>query len=240
MKRKGGAGHYRVVPLNRYGVLKGAVLHRLRPKTNKDHFQILVSDGKAQHRIAVNVLSKEKPPELLYFTTNTLPVGMRTALKKLKDGFTPLGSKPGGLALDFVRGGLFTKAQMTVLPNIKPGPKNDLGDLLDEAVMDAVHADKPRIYAFGQAWGPETKRDQYFDFNPGSGIHDIHMNQGNVATFKKDDGVWQDGGLVLHFPAEAGKAEKWVGVFLAFQSQSWDTDEKGHAKKKAKAVGAGG
>jgi uncharacterized protein YukJ len=31
-----------------------------------------------------------------------------------------------------------------------------------------------------------------------------------------------------------------VGVFLAFQSQSWDTDDKGHAKKKAKAVGAGG
>ena len=189
MKRYRDWGHYADMPLNRYGVLKGAVLHRLRPKTNKDHFQILVTDGKAQHRIAVNVLSKVKPSELSYFTTSTLPAGLRASLKKLKDGFTPLGSKPGGLALDFVRGGLFAKADMTVLPNIKPGPKNDLGDFLDEAVMDAVHADKPRIYAFGQAWGPEKKRDQYFDFNPGSGIHDIHMNQGNVAAFKKDDGV---------------------------------------------------
>lgn len=226
--------------LNRYGVLKGAVLHRLRPKTNKDHFQILVTDGKAQHRIAVNVLSKEKPSELLYYTTAALPAKLRAALKKLKDGFTPLPSRPGGLAMDFVRGGLFAKSDMQVVPNIKPGPNNDLGELIDGAVMDAVHAAKPRVYAFGQAWGPEkNKRDAYFDFDPGSGIHDIHMNQGNVPRFKKDDGVWQDGALVLHFPAEGGKAERWVGVFLAFQSQGWDTDEQGHVRKKPKAKGAG-
>ncbi|MFN0104598.1 MAG: DUF2278 family protein [Bryobacteraceae bacterium] len=229
------------MPLNRYGVLKGAVLHRLRPKTNNDHYQILVTDGVAQHRIAVNVLSKEKPSELLYFTTESLPAKMKTALKKLKDGFTPLPSKAGGLALDFVRGGMFKQSDMKVLPNIKPGPKNDLGDAIDEAVMDAIHADKPRIYAFGQAWGPEkNKRDKYFDFDPGSGIHDIHMNQGNVPRFKKDDGIWQDGALALHFPAEGGKPEKWVGVFLAFQSQGWNTDAQGHVKKKAKAMGAGG
>jgi uncharacterized protein YukJ len=239
MKRPPERAHYLNMPLNRYGVLKGAVLHRLRPKTNADHFQILVTDGTAQHRIAVNVLSKEKPPELLYFTTAMLPPAMKTALKKLPDGFTSLPSAAGGLALDFVRGGLFQKSDMTVLPNIKPGPKNDLGDVLDDAVMEAVHADKPRIYAFGQAWGPERKRDQYFDFDPGSGIHDIHMNQGNAPAFKKDDGVWQDGGLVLQFPAEGGKPEKWIGVFLAFQSQNWDTDAKGHAKKKAKAKSAG-
>ena len=52
------------------------------------------------------------------------------------------------------------------------------------------------------------------------------MNQGNSARFRGDDGVWQDGGLLLHFPGEG----RWVGIFLAFQSQAWHTDDAtGHA-----------
>src|SRR5262245_22788054 len=47
------------------------------------------------------------------------------------------------------------------------------------------------------------------------------MNQGNVGRFVEDDGVWQDGALILHFPA----TDQWVGVFLAFQSQAWHTDD---------------
>ncbi len=50
------------------------------------------------------------------------------------------------------------------------------------------------------------------------------MNQGNVARFAGDDGVWQDGGLVLRLNG------RWVGIFLAFQSQAWHTDDStGHA-----------
>ena len=52
------------------------------------------------------------------------------------------------------------------------------------------------------------------------------MNQGNSPRFQGDDGVWQDGALLIHFPAEA----RWVGIFLAFQSQAWHTDDAtGHA-----------
>ncbi len=56
---------------------------------------------------------------------------------------------------------------------------------------------------------------------PGNGIHDIHMNQGNVGSFIADDGVWQDGGLLFHFPLQ----QQWTAVFLKFQSQSWHTDD---------------
>jgi uncharacterized protein YukJ len=217
------------MPLKRYGVLKGWITHRLRPKSNKDHYQILVTDGSKLHRVAVNVLSKVKPGELLYFTTETLPAAWRSTLKQLPPGFTALKSKPGGAAIDFVRGGLFKRTGMKVLPNIKPGPKNDLGDLIDDAVMLAIHEDQPQVYAFGERWGPEKIADKYFDFEPGQGIHDIHMNQGNVKQFRGDDGIWQDGALVLHFPAgSAGPNEKWIGIFLGFQSQSWQTDNKGH------------
>ena len=51
------------------------------------------------------------------------------------------------------------------------------------------------------------------------------MNQGNSASFRQSDGVWQDGGLIFHFPQQ----EQWVAVFTAFQSQSWHTDDQtGH------------
>ena len=51
------------------------------------------------------------------------------------------------------------------------------------------------------------------------------MNQGNSAAFAGDDGVRQDGGLLLHFPGR----DQWVGIFLAFQSQAWHTeDTTGH------------
>jgi hypothetical protein len=47
------------------------------------------------------------------------------------------------------------------------------------------------------------------------------MNQGNDGSFQRDDGVWQDGGLLLHLAAES----RWVAIFLAFQNQSWHTDD---------------
>jgi hypothetical protein len=52
------------------------------------------------------------------------------------------------------------------------------------------------------------------------------MNQSNAGPFAADDGVWQDGALLLHFP---GAAEQWVAIFLKFQSQGWHTDDQtGH------------
>ena len=78
------------------------------------------------------------------------------------------------------------------------------------------------IYAFGERWGPEPgKKDKIFGFLPGNGVHDIHMNQANVGRFTSDDGVYQDGALLLHFPAQ----DQWVGIFLKFQSQTWHTDD---------------
>jgi hypothetical protein len=91
------------------------------------------------------------------------------------------------------------------------------------------------VYAFGQRWGPEDgKPDKIFGFQPGNGVHDIHMNQGSSGQFRGDNGVWQDGGLILHIARE----DRWVGIFLAFQGQAWHTDDTtgdaiGHAPPPA-------
>jgi uncharacterized protein YukJ len=94
-------------------------------------------------------------------------------------------------------------------------------------VLKAIGETGSVLYAFGAKWGPEQKKDKYFKFTPGAGIHDIHMNQGNEKRFARDDGVYHDGCLVFQFPGGKHRA-----LFLAFQSQSFDTDDKtGHAKE---------
>jgi hypothetical protein len=114
---------------------------------------------------------------------------------------------------------------MTPLPVNAPGPNNDLNEKLDQVVQRAMSDEHALVYAFGQRWGPESKADNYFGFKPGNGIHDIHMNQGNVGRFTNDDGIWQDGGLIFEFPNQ----NQWTAVFLKFQSQSWHTDDhNGH------------
>jgi uncharacterized protein YukJ len=216
------------MPLAGYGVLAGSVAgQRAEGGTDTPHYQIRVRGGEADFRVAVNVLSQEKPAELLYVAEENFRHPVTQSLPGLQDGFTPLASQPGGMALDFIRANLFDRQQMQPEPASVPGPDNDLADKLDHFVRRAAADPAARLYAFGQRWGPEAGvPDKIFGFLPGNGVHDIHMNQGNSQRFRQDDGVWQDGGLLLHYPAQ----DQWVGIFLAFQSQAWHTDDQtGHA-----------
>ncbi len=212
--------------LDRYGVLVGRAIRRRREGgTDSPHYQVQVAAG-GDFRIAVNVLSQEQPSELLYLVADDLRHPVTAAIGPLSTGWHDLPSKPGGAALDYIRANLFARAAMRTLPPDVSGPDNDLADLLDHYVERAIATPAARLFAIGQRWGPEAGRsDKVFGFRPGNGVHDIHMNQGNVERFQHDDGVWQDGGLLLHFPAD----DRWVGVFLAFQSQSFHThDVTGH------------
>lgn len=210
------------MPLKKYGVLKGfAIERRLAKGGDNPHFQVRLVDEATDYRIAINVKSKAVPSELKYIIVDDFKHPITGLLNELALGFTPLPSNPGGIALDYIRGNLFAPEQMTVLPYDMAGPDNDLNDVLDKYVQKAIDEPDSLVYAFGESWGPEDKKDKYFGFMPGNGIHDIHMNQGNVEAFANTDGVWQDGGLIFHYPS----AGKYVALFLAFQSQSFHTDD---------------
>jgi uncharacterized protein YukJ len=216
------------MPLARYGVLAGRVVgRRAEGGTDTPHYQVHVRGGGADYRVAVNVLSREHPSELLYLADEAFDHPLVQQLRALPDGFSELPSAAGGLALDFIRANLFDRTLLRPVPATAPGPDNDLADKLDHFVERAEADPAARVYAFGQRWGPEPGvPDKVFGFSPGNGVHDIHMNQGNSQQFRNDDGVWQDGGLLLAFPDQG----QWVAIFLAFQSQAWHTDdETGHA-----------
>lgn len=217
-----------------YGVLKGTVAGHLRD-ADDDHYQILVRAGTTVHRIASNVKSSapNAPSVVLFQSTTTLPADLIKGLRELQAGFKKLPSRPNGLAMDYVRGGIVKPKTMKPVPPDSPGADNDLKDMLETAVVKAMNLAGSVIYAFGAKWGPEKgKPDKYFKFIPGNGVHDIHMNQGNSGKYKKDNGIYQDGALIIEYPDD-----KWRAFFFAFQSQTFDTDDKtGNPKGSAAAV----
>ena len=207
--------------LKNYGVLKGRPVGRRLAITSNAHYQVHLVSEDTDYRIAINVKSKLEPSELEYLVDENFSYPILADLADLPLGFKELERKPGGLALDFIRGHLFDRTKMIPLPFDLPGADNDLNDKIDKYVQRAMSDESAYIYAFGEKWGPETIKDKIFGFLPGNGIHDIHMNQGKAGKFAKDNGVWQDGGMLVHFPSE----NRWIGIFLKFQSQAWHSDD---------------
>jgi uncharacterized protein YukJ len=215
------------MPLRSYGVLKGKAIEVRLGAGQSPHYQVRVIDDTTDYRIAVNVKSQLPPSDVEFLVVEDFRHPVTSVVEALAPGFTTLERKPGSGALDYIRSNLFDRTLMRPLPFSVPGFDNDLNEKLDRLMQRAVADETSVIYAFGERWGPEAAvKDKYFGFLPGNGVHDIHMNQGNSGRFVGDDGVYQDGGLLVQFPGQ----QTWAAVFLKFQSQSWHTDDRtGHA-----------
>jgi uncharacterized protein YukJ len=212
------------MPLDRYGVLVARALEVRRAAADETpHVELHLMGAADEHwRVAVNVASKQPPSELLYLVQDDFRHPVTVALQPLGDGWHELAPGSAGPRLDYVRGHLFDPAGMRLLPPDAAGPANDLSDLLEHHLQRAIGDGGARVIAFGQRFAPQPGvRDEVFGFEPVDGVHDIHMNQGSVGRFARDNGVRQDGALLLHLPAAA----RWVAMFFAFQSQAFHTDD---------------
>ena len=226
------------MPITNYSVLAG------RPTAGKvvsgasAHYQITMQAAGGPFTVAVNIQSVDGS-EVLYAIEEGFTPPDLAGLLALPMGMTTLKSEAGGLALDYVRsevngGPMISKAQMTLLPKANAKAKGGGAEeemiqrarakALENAVITLLNmtiADKDGvIYAFGSSYADSGKVD---------GIHDIHMNQGNPVGgksggFSGDNGVWQDGALMIHLPAK----KTWTAVFIAFQTESWSTDSVGN------------
>ena len=212
--------------LRAYGVLKGKAIEVRLGAGQSPHYQVRIVDDTTDYRIAANVKSQLPPSDVEYIVLENFQHPIVSIVEPLPKGYTPLEPKPGSGALDFIRGNLFDRSKMRPLPFSVPGFDNDLNEKLDRVMQRAMADENALVYAFGERWGPEpATKDKYFGFLPGNGIHDIHMNQGNTGRFTGDDGVHQDGGMLVHFPDQ----HEWTAIFLKFQSQGWHTDDRtGH------------
>jgi uncharacterized protein YukJ len=167
--------------------------------------------------IAVNIESSDGS-EVLYLINDNFTPPDPDALQALAVGVTSLAGVDANPAIDYLRSRvnsspLVTEQELTLLP--RPGDsaagalQNAVIQFLNQAVADA----NGTVYAFGS------------QYNTGLGIHNIHMNQGNpVNNHGGDNGIWQDGLLVFEMPG----TPSWAAIFIAFQNESWDTDEQGN------------
>lgn len=207
------------MPLRNYHLFVGRYDRGLMaPDAN--HFEIKLNTGNDFYRVAVNVRSQDGSMLLSYVDDNF----RHELCDRLLEGFPDNGTfnindaaKRRQFGLDFLRRNLIGDFnRMVVLPNNAPGLDNDLQDKLTLA-LDRSKADpNARIFVFGEQWPSTNNRDRYFAEIKDQGIHDIHMNQGNPrGRFDRDNGVFQDGGILIYFPS----LDRWTAILLAFQSQ---------------------
>jgi len=220
------------MPIANYSVLAGKPTAGKVVSGSSAHYQITMQASGGPFTVAVNIQSSDGSEVLYAIEENFVPPDL-AALTALPSGMTALDSTPDGLALDFVReqtGGMpmVTRQQMTLLPQFRPGGLSEEDRMLSRARSSALQnavvtllnmtiADNDGvIYAFGSAYADSGRVD---------GIHNIHMNQGNPAgRFERDNGIWQDGALFIHLPSK----NTWTAVFIAFQTESWSTDDSGN------------
>ncbi|KAJ5669893.1 hypothetical protein N7462_010963 [Penicillium macrosclerotiorum] len=168
-------------------------------------------------RAAINIKSGDKYQNRLAYWED-LDFKDHPIMNSLADlplGFHDLkrGQNSAGVNLDYIRSNLFNVDTGRILPHDEPGSDNDMIDALKPEIKQAIE-EEADIYIFGEP------------FNDRKGIHNVHMNQGNIEKYADDDGVFQDGGLLINYP----DSDRWVGVFIGFASQAVHTDdETGHA-----------
>jgi uncharacterized protein YukJ len=209
-----------------YGVLRGRPLAiSCESDERSPHCHILVAAGVVNWRVAVNVRTRRRPgtASALLFRIVEDFRHPRLELLDRGPGFTPLPPDPGSGALDYVRADLFGPAR---LAPITPG-QDALVAELTQHFERAADAPDGEVFAFGTAWRPRRgAADPVFGFSPARGMHNVHMNQGSPsAPYRNDNGVWRDGALLFR----SAHPQRWTAIFLAFDSQSWRTDdETGH------------
>ena len=212
------------MPLDRYGVLKARPINRRQGRGRAPHYHIHAVDHGEDYRISISVRSRPGPSKLRYLIDDHFEHPLLERLRALPLGFCGQRPEPAGCALDYLRGELFDPARMSDLPWDVPGPDEDFDELLHLWVGRALRDEDALIYAFGERFGPVHEPDPHFGFRPATGIYGVHMNQGSTAPFAEHDGPWQDGAVLLPFPAitiagQIAARERWVAVFVAFASQ---------------------
>ena len=242
------------MPLAKYGVLKGKVVgiedeisERNDNKSPHVKIKIKCENNNKKYEVVVNARSNLRPYEVLYVSDENYKSATFEYIPKLKEGFTliKLNNKfvdktefihnidkrkfdseieyteflnkinntqnfLEEISVDFVRKEVFNVCDMKIVPHNLVGKDNDLFDFIISHTAKAIVKDA-NIYVYGEPFSS-------------TGMHNIHMNQGNSKKFKEDNGIYQDGCIFLEFK------DHWEAIFIAFQSQSWYTNENGDVK----------
>jgi uncharacterized protein YukJ len=217
-----------------YGVLRGHMdRYKREDNASTPHLQIrILEDGGQPWRIAVNVQSNTGSHVVFWVVDPLVGEPVLASLPGLATGFTTAAPNADH-SLDYVKAPLFDFPLGRALPPTGQASADDLQDLLS-LYLDQCKAAGGEVYAFGAKFDRNLHKPidaEFGNLDGLHGIHDIHMNQGNVGQHAGDNGVFHDGGLILKFP------DRFLGLFLAFQTQRVPTDAAGNAAAGSTPIG---
>lgn len=209
-----------------YGVLRGRPdRYKREDKASTPHLQIRVlEEGGQPWRIAVNVQSDTGSNVAFWVVDPLAGHPLLASLASLASGFSGV-ARTADHALDYVKAPLFDWKLGRSLPPSGHASSDDLQDLLS-LYLDQCKNAGGELYAFGAKFDKNLHKPIDIEFGNTDGlhgVHDIHLNQGNVGAHAGDNGVFHDWGLILGFP------DRYLGLFLGFQTQRIPTDAAGNA-----------
>ncbi|MEJ6949742.1 YukJ family protein [Natronospora cellulosivora (SeqCode)] len=201
-----------------YGVLVGSVCNIIADRANErtPHYMITVQTNKEDlYSAQINCQScDKKKSKLLLYVEENFNGELTNKLRNLDFGFHEINypNLNSDIAVDYVRSNLFNREDMNVLAYDIEG-ENDLKGIIDKNMNKALDNDNVVIYVYGT----------FFEGDHGKGVHNVHMNQGNRDKQYDENNIFQDGCFFINFKDE----NCWKAYFLAFQNQSWNTDDFG-------------
>jgi Uncharacterized conserved protein (DUF2278) len=220
------------MPLPAYGVLVGTLNHVTRddpaPSGAWSHGTLYVDTLNGQYTGAVDVTTLNGV-KAQYRIVRHLSRPELMPVLALPPGWRPLASTRSSGAMDYVRSPLF-RARPTSryfgswlfrrdsligrffrwLEGLRNPWMESAGDNVLIALETQLRG-SVRVFVFG---APATT---------GLGMHDIHLNQGDPAgTFQLQDGVWQDGGVLIE-----RLSGEIVAFLTKFETQSLHTNSQG-------------
>jgi len=193
---------------DQYGCWKGTPISYTGETLEQDsspHITLKFSAGTSKtFEAQINVASTTKDTELVYWLHQNWTHPLTQTLSPLTVGFHEATTTDGtGLSIDFLRTtpSLVTLSAGQIVQDSSTSGGNNILSELEPIIQDAISA-KASVYIFGRDYG--------------TGIDDIHMNQGNTGNFENDVGM--DGALMFQ------TGDQWTAVFLAFAEQEVPTN----------------
>ena len=197
--------------MEKYVMFRGKVIDKWYDFDKRAHYHIVAMDDEGKrYDLAVNIGSiYEKMNEIVssnlkvyYDESYSCRKGIVRKMLLQKNGITECHKD---LYLDYIRMKLFPHEKMMQMKGFDV-TSIYLTEIIEKNVVQAMNNDDYEVIAFGRLYAN------------GKGLHDIHMNQGSVDKFRKNDASYSDGGLFFRNRRD----NKITAVFIAFITQSLD------------------
>ncbi|REG49562.1 uncharacterized protein YukJ [Paraburkholderia sp. BL6669N2] len=215
-----------------YSCLKGKI-DRFKPApAGNPHLWMLIDAGSDSFFATVNVQSSKGMPGLPvaesylnFLVDEDFRHPIVAHLRQLKSGLADQERSYAAGAVDYIKGNLFDPRKMRVLPSQSSGG-DDLVHRLSALLGLAREQNDDIVIVGSQFRTSRGQTDAVFGETPQFGIDNTHMAQGDPPAIDKklhENGTWHDGAIFLL----STNTDRVTAIFLAFQTQAWQTDAEG-------------